>query len=64
MAGQVAIKTPAPYTLEGEQCSPEAFLIFLTEYFYEIQWSALTNGWLIRDSYLKELKDFNIYKNK
>ena len=46
--GEVKIKIPAPDELEEEQCTPEGLLIFLVEYFGDVHWGDLRNGYEIR----------------
>lgn len=60
MEGEVVIKTPAPDTLEDDQCTPEGLLIFLIEYFHEIQWKLLRDGERVRNLFVKELEAVNI----
>lgn len=55
MEGEVIIKTPAPENIEGEQATPEGFLIYLIEYFDEIQWNRMMDGREVRSIFLKEL---------
>ena len=61
MEGEVVIKTPAPDTLEDDQCTPEGLLIFLIEYFHEIQWKLLRDGERVRNLFVKELEAVYIY---
>ena len=60
MEGQVIIKTPAPETVEKEQATPEGFLIYLLEYFDEIQWAKMAEGREIRSVFLKELLSLGV----
>lgn len=60
MEGEVTIKIPTPEILEEDQCSAEGFLIFLIEYFQEIHWTKIIDGFIIKELLLKQLRDLNI----
>ena len=55
MEGEVIVKTPAPEVIEDDQATPEAFIIYIIEYFQEIYWEKLPEGNYLRDLFLKEL---------
>ena len=48
MEGEVIIKTPAMDVLEDEQATPEGLLIYIVEYFQELQWDKIPDGEHIR----------------
>ena len=48
LKGEVIVKTPSPDIIEGSQLSPIGFLIYVNQYFRDIQWNTLKHGSRIR----------------
>ena len=44
MEGEVIVKTPSPDELDEEYVTPEGFLLYMVEYYRDIEWSVLNNG--------------------
>ena len=56
LEGHCAVKTPAQYTLEGEeQVNPEYLLMYLIRYYRDIDWHSMHNGDLVRRLIQNEL---------
>ena len=62
ISGEVEIKVPAVFELDGLECTAEAVLAFLVTFQEDIYWVKMPNGDKIKKELDDELKKFNLHQ--